>query len=69
MSEEPGAANRGRRAGESGGNAVGSGSGAGGGGNAEEIDSDSAGGGGAGEMPAVETEAHRKSDQSNHGSR
>ena len=51
MTERKGSDNRGHRAGEHNGEAIGSGSGAGGGGGAEDLDSDSAAGGGPDVMP------------------
>lgn len=70
MVSERGAANRGRKAGEKDGEAIGSGSGAGGGGAPEDIDSDSAAGGGADVTPKADA-AHPNegADAPSHGSR
>jgi hypothetical protein len=70
MVAERGADNRGKRAGEHSGEAVGSGSGAGGGGAPEDMDVDSAGGGTGNEMPRADVDRPDKGgDASSHGSR
>ena len=70
MTDSRGSDNRGKRAGDRNGEAIGNGSGAGGGGAPEDMDADSAGGGGPDTMPRAEADRpNTGADASQHGSR